>query len=153
VWSDSVEVGGGDDGAWDGPDAALAVATVRHLPTHAVRARSVFRAEGGDFGATRYALTFERGDSARWIRWGTSSGQPGPFGAMGRHGDHVWNVAASWTHGAHTLSGTIGQRGAAQELGHAHVTEDAGGQSGAASYAWAGGGRHARLEFSRGLDH
>ncbi|HTM58576.1 MAG TPA: hypothetical protein VL123_09200 [Candidatus Udaeobacter sp.] len=153
VWSDSVRVGAESDAGWQGPGAALANAASLHVATRKVRARSVFRLETGEFGLDRYALAVERGDSLRWIRIETTSGHRDAFGAMGRGGDHAWDLVGAWTRGAHRLSGSIGQRGAAQELSHAAVSEDAGGQSGNAAYEWRRDGRRLSLAFARGLDH
>jgi hypothetical protein len=117
-----------------------------------VRARSIFRIDNGDFGVSRYSLTFERGDSLKWLRYQASSGTrsgPRPYGPAG---DHVWDLTASLTRGSHTLRGNISQRGAAQELNQSVVYEDAGAQSGRIEYQWASGGRRAWAALARGLD-
>ena len=153
VWSDSVWVGAEADAGWRGPGATLANAVTVHLPTRKVRSRSVFRVETGESGLDRYSLMVERGDSLRWLRLETTSGHRDRFGAMGRGGDHEWDLLGAWTRGAHRLFGRIGQRGVAQELDHAAVSEDAGGQSGGAAYEWRRGARRVSLGFARGLDH
>jgi len=153
TWSDSLAVREGGDGGWLGPDATLATAESFHRATRDVRARAVFRAEGAEFGMNRYSLTFERGDSARWLRYEASSAKHDPFAAIGRGADHIWNLAVGWSRGAHRLSGTIGQRGVAEQLSHADVSEHASGESGGGTYEWARGGRRLLLAFQRGLDH
>ena len=153
VWSDSLAVREEALGAWLGPDAALSTVSSTHMPTRAVRARSIFRIDNGDFGVSRYSLIFERGDSLSWIRYQTSSGSRAGTGPLGPGGDHVWDLTTRWTRGAHTLSGNISQRGAAQELAQSLVYEDAGAQSGQIGYQWSGGdGRTVSAAFARGLD-
>ncbi|MGH7742381.1 MAG: hypothetical protein ACRENS_10205 [Candidatus Eiseniibacteriota bacterium] len=152
VWSDSLAAACEPLGAWLGPDAALSSVTSSHLATHSVRARSVFRIDNGDFGVSRYSLTFERGDSLRWLRYQASSGTRGGTGALGPSGDHVWDLTGSLTRGAHTFSGSVSQRGAAQELKNSVIYEDAGAQSGRVEYRWAADGRQVSAAFARGLD-
>ena len=153
VWDDSTTVGGGGDAAWLGPDATLASTQATHHDTKDVRARSVFRAESGDFGLNRYSLSFERGSATRWIRYEASSGRRDPYGPVGISGDHVWDLSASLTRGDHHFYGRIGQRGVARQLAHADVSEDASGQSGGARYEWSRGARSVSIQFDRGLDH
>jgi hypothetical protein len=153
VWSDSLAAGWGEHAGWLGPDAGLATIESVHQPTRNLRARSIFRFESGDLGVARYSLAFERGDSARWVRYETNSGNHTSFGSVGRGGDHIWNAAVHWSHGNHQLNATLGQRGVAQELAHADVSDHASGQSGSVGWSWAHSGRSAGLTFARGLDH
>lgn len=153
VWSDSLLARAEPLGAWLGPDAALATATSVHVPTSAMRARSAFRIDNGDFGVSRYSLIFERGDSLRWIRYQASSGTRAGMGPLGPAGDHVWDLTWQMTRGAHTVRANIGQRGAAQELAQSVVYEDVAAQSGGAEYQWSQEERQISVAFSRGLDH
>ena len=152
VFDDSLVIHEGGEGG-RGPDAALAGADERRNATRGVRARSVFRLENGEFGLNRYSLMFERGDSARWVRYEVASGRRDAFADLGVSGDHIWNLAASWSRGPHHFAGTVGQRGVARQLGHADVGENASGQSGGATYEWRRAGRRFGVEFQRGLDH
>jgi hypothetical protein len=152
VWRDSLDLREAGESAWLGPDASLASADVQHLGTHGARARSVFRAENGDFGVNRYSLMFERGDSTRWFRIESGEGSHDPAGALGREGDHAWGVSTGWARGPHQVQFGFLQRGAAQELAHAAVSEDASAQSGRLGYTWERHGRRIAIALERGLD-
>jgi hypothetical protein len=153
VWADSLAAGWGTHAGWLGPDAGLATMEGVHLPTQNLRARSIFRYEAGDLGVARYSLAFERGDSTRWVRYEAASGNHTSFGSVGRGGDHIWNAAVHWSFGNHHLNATLGERGVAQELSHADVSDHAAGQSGSVGWNWEQRGRSVTLRFSRGLDH
>lgn len=155
AWFDTLEVGAGEGGAWEGFDAGLA-RTRAGLPIaqsagDGGRPRTEVLVASGSNDLRDNAVSLWRGDTLGGLRLEAASGERGAAGGVAGSGRDLYGIAAGSVRGAHRFEAGFTHRRSQTQLGGGE-SEDLRGEAGAGRYDHLGERWRWGATLSRGYD-
>lgn len=153
---DTLLVGAGEGGAWEGFDGALARARAGRAITQSsgdgLRPRTEVQIVSGSNDLRDNGVSLWRGDSLGGLRIEAASGERGASGGITGSGRDLYGVAAASVRGAHRVeAGFTHRRSNARLVGG--ESQDLRGEAGAVRYDHARERWRLGLALERGYDH